>query len=135
MTDITGVINHSSLVLHLIWSSCYTTGCSCPTHQSSETSPAHQLPSAWWKHTRLCLHYFSDISFEQLVKTFFTTFLPDSLQFAFRPNRSTDDTISRPSTPPSPTWTRGYVNMLFIDCSSPFNSIVLQGWLVVQLML
>ena len=50
----------------------------------------------------------------------------DPLQFAYRPNRSTNDAISIAllhSTLPFPTWTKG-TSMLFIDYSSAFNTIV-----------
>ncbi|KAI3377806.1 hypothetical protein L3Q82_008949, partial [Scortum barcoo] len=49
--------------------------------------------------------------FERLVKSFITSSIPDSLdplQFAYRPNRSTEDAIALTlHTLPSPTWTRG----------------------------
>ena len=46
--------------------------------------------------------------FERLVKDHITSTLPDTLdplQFAYRPNRSTDDAIA--ITLPYPIWTRG----------------------------
>ena len=57
-----------------------------------------------------------------------TTIIPetlDPLQFAYRPNRSTDDAISIAlHTVVSPLdKTRPYVGMLFIDYSSAFNTI------------
>ena len=48
--------------------------------------------------------------FERLIKTFIPSSLfvtLDPLQFAYRPNRSTDDTIAHISTLPSPTYTPG----------------------------
>jgi gmma-aminobutyric acid receptor subunit gamma/cGMP-dependent protein kinase 2 len=67
--------------------------------------------------------------FERLVKDHITSTLPvtlDTLQFVYRPNRSTDDAIAitlhiaishlnKRNT---------YVRMLFIDYSSEFNTIV-----------
>jgi hypothetical protein len=67
--------------------------------------------------------------FERLVMAHINSILPDildSLQFAYRPNRSTDDVISialhtalchldKSNT---------YVRILFIDFSSAFNTIV-----------
>ena len=57
--------------------------------------------------------------FESLVKDHITSTLPDTrdpLQFAYRPNRSTDLThLDKRNT---------YVRMLFNDCSSAFNTIV-----------
>ena len=66
--------------------------------------------------------------FERLVKDHITSTLPDTLdplQFAYRPNRSTDDAIAitlhialshldKRNT---------YLRMLFIDYSSAFNTI------------
>ncbi len=67
--------------------------------------------------------------FEWLVKTFITSPLPDSgdtLQFAYRPNRSTDDAIARTlhSTVSHLDQRNTYVRMLFIDYSSALNTIV-----------
>ncbi|KAI3374832.1 hypothetical protein L3Q82_021368, partial [Scortum barcoo] len=69
--------------------------------------------------------------FERLVKPFITSSLPDSLdplQFACRPNRSTEDAIALTlHTAPSHLDQRdtyAYVRMLFIDYSSAFNTIV-----------
>jgi hypothetical protein len=66
--------------------------------------------------------------FERLVMAHINTIIPGTLyplQFAYRPNRSTDDAISialhtalfhldKRNT---------YVTMLLTDCSSPFNTI------------
>ena len=64
--------------------------------------------------------------FERIVKDHITSTLPvtlDPLQFAYRPNRSTDDAIA--ITLPYPIWKRGIsVRMLLIDYSSVFNTIV-----------
>uniref|UniRef100_A0A8L0DJB6 Reverse transcriptase domain-containing protein n=1 Tax=Oncorhynchus mykiss TaxID=8022 RepID=A0A8L0DJB6_ONCMY len=67
--------------------------------------------------------------FERLVKDHITSTLPDtldSLQFAYRPNRSTDDAISTTlHTALTHLGKRNtYVRMLFIDYSSAFNTIV-----------
>ncbi|KAI3368571.1 hypothetical protein L3Q82_025395, partial [Scortum barcoo] len=67
--------------------------------------------------------------FERLVKSFITSSIPDSLdplQFAYRPNRSTEDAISLTlHTALSHLDQRDtYVRMLFIDYSSAFNTIV-----------
>jgi hypothetical protein len=67
--------------------------------------------------------------FERLVMAHINSILPetlDPLQFAYRPNRSTDDTISITlHTALSPLDKRNtYVRMLFIDFSSAFNTIV-----------
>ncbi len=51
----------------------------------------------------------------------------DPLQFAYRPNRSTDDAISQVTAllPHTYDITNGnYVRLLFIDYSSAFNTIV-----------
>ncbi|KAI3376661.1 hypothetical protein L3Q82_016480, partial [Scortum barcoo] len=67
--------------------------------------------------------------FERLVKSFITSSIPDSLdplQFAYRPNRSTEDAIALTlHTALSHLDQRDtYVRMLFIDYSSVFNTIV-----------
>ncbi|KAI3367377.1 hypothetical protein L3Q82_026182 [Scortum barcoo] len=67
--------------------------------------------------------------FERLVKSFITSSIPDSLdplQFAYRPNRSTEDAITLTlHTALSHLDQRDtYVRMLFIDYSSAFNTIV-----------
>ena len=67
--------------------------------------------------------------FERLVKDHITFTLPatlDPLQFAFHPNRSTDNTIAITlHTALSHLDKRNtYVRMLFIDYSSAFNTIV-----------
>ncbi|KAI3356900.1 hypothetical protein L3Q82_003544 [Scortum barcoo] len=66
--------------------------------------------------------------FERLVKLFITSSIPDSLdplQFAYRPNRSTEDAIALTlHTALSHLDQRDtYVRMLFIDYSSAFNTI------------
>ena len=58
-----------------------------------------------------------------------TTIVPDTLdplQFAYRPNRSTDDTITVTVHTALSHLEKGntYVRMLFIDYSSAFNTIV-----------
>ncbi|KAI3354907.1 hypothetical protein L3Q82_004701 [Scortum barcoo] len=68
--------------------------------------------------------------FEWLVKSFITSSIPDSLdplQFAYRPNRSTEDAIAL--TLHTAAFSHldqrdTYVRMLFIDYSSAFNTIV-----------
>ena len=67
--------------------------------------------------------------FEKQVKDHITSTLPDTvdpLQFAYRPNRSTDDAIAIAlHTALSHLDKRNiYVRMLFIDYSSAFNTIV-----------
>ncbi|CDQ89637.1 unnamed protein product, partial [Oncorhynchus mykiss] len=67
--------------------------------------------------------------FARLVKDHITSTLPntlDPLQFAYRPNRSTDDAISTTlHTALTHLDKRNtYVRMLFIDYSSAFNTIV-----------
>ena len=63
--------------------------------------------------------------FERLVKDHITS-TQDPLQFAFRPNRSTDNAISTTlHTALSHLDERNtYVRMLFIDYSSAFNTLV-----------
>ncbi|KAI4902020.1 hypothetical protein NFI96_031466, partial [Prochilodus magdalenae] len=69
--------------------------------------------------------------FERLVKDHITSTLPSTfylLQFAYRPNRSTDDAISS-SLHLSLTHLENknsYVRMLFIDFSSVFNTVIPQ---------
>ena len=67
--------------------------------------------------------------FERLVMAHINTIIPetlDSLQFAYRPNRPTDDAISIAlNTALSHLDKRNtYVRMLFIDYSSAFNTIM-----------
>ena len=67
--------------------------------------------------------------FERLVMAHINTIIPetlDSLQFAYRPNRSTDDaiSISLPTALSHLDKRNTYVRMLFIDYSSAFNTIV-----------
>ena len=67
--------------------------------------------------------------FERLVKDHITSTLPDTLdplQFAYRPNRSTDDTFSITlHTALTHLDERNtYVRMLFINYSSAFNTIL-----------
>jgi len=69
--------------------------------------------------------------FERLIKDNICAFLPpsmDPLQFAYRPNRSTDDAVSQvihSSLCHLDSRKGGYVRRLFIDFSSAFNTIVL----------
>ncbi len=59
--------------------------------------------------------------FERLLKKHICSSIPvtlDPLQFAYRPNRSTDDAISQV------LHYGNYVRLLFIDYSSAFNTIV-----------
>ena len=65
--------------------------------------------------------------FERLVKDHITSTLPDTLdplQFAYRPNRSTDDAITLHTALTHLDKRNTYVRMLFIDYSSAFNYIV-----------
>ena len=67
--------------------------------------------------------------FERLVMAYINTIIPetlDPLQFAYRPNRSTDDAISIAlHTALSHLDKRNtYLRMLFTDYSSEFNTIV-----------
>ncbi|CDQ59754.1 unnamed protein product [Oncorhynchus mykiss] len=65
--------------------------------------------------------------FERLVKHHITFTLPDTLvplQFAYRPNRSTDDAITLHTALTHLDKRNTYVRMLFIDYSSAFNTIV-----------
>jgi hypothetical protein len=65
--------------------------------------------------------------FEKLVKDHITSTLPDTLdtlQFAYRPNRSTDDAITLHTALTHLDKRNTYVRMLFIDYSSAFNTIV-----------
>ncbi len=68
--------------------------------------------------------------FERLVKNHICSSIPatlDPLQFAYRPNRSTDDAISQvlhPSLSHIDSKNGNYVKLLFIDYSSAFNTIV-----------
>ncbi|KAI4901822.1 hypothetical protein NFI96_010215 [Prochilodus magdalenae] len=69
--------------------------------------------------------------FERLVMRHIKTLLPpslDPLQFAYHPNRSTDDTISTTLHLPLTHLDNRdtYVRMLFIDFSSAFNTIIPQ---------
>ncbi len=68
--------------------------------------------------------------FERLVKSHICSSIPvtlDPLQFAYRPNRSTDDAISHvlhSSLTHIDSNNGNYVRLLFIDYSSAFNTIV-----------
>ncbi len=68
--------------------------------------------------------------FERLLKKHICSFIPitlDPLQFAYRPNRSTDDAISQvlhSSLTHIDSKNGNYVRLLFIDYSSAFNTIV-----------
>jgi hypothetical protein len=67
--------------------------------------------------------------FEGLVKAHINTIIPgslDPLQFAYHPNRSTDDAVSIALHTALSHLDRmnTYVRMLFIDYSSDFNTIV-----------
>ncbi|KAI5620952.1 dynamin-2 isoform X6 [Silurus asotus] len=67
--------------------------------------------------------------FERLVRDFITASLPDTLdplQFTYRQNRSTEDTISHLHTTMShlDNRNRNYTKMLFVDYSSEFNTII-----------
>ncbi len=68
--------------------------------------------------------------FERLLKKHICSSIPatlDPLQFAYRPNRSTDDAISQvlhSSLTHIDSMNGNYVRLLFIDYSSAFNTIV-----------
>ncbi len=68
--------------------------------------------------------------FERLLKNHIFSSMPatlDPLQFAYRPNRSTDDAISQvlhSSLTHIDSKNGKYVRLLFIDYSSAFNTIV-----------
>ncbi len=68
--------------------------------------------------------------FERLVKSHISSSIPvtlDPLQFAYRPNRSTDDAISHilhSSITHIDSSNGNYARLLFIDYSSAFNTIV-----------
>ncbi len=68
--------------------------------------------------------------FERLVKSHICSSIPvtlDPLQFAYRPNRSTDDAISHilhSSLKHIDSSNGNYARLLFIDYSSAFNTIV-----------
>ncbi len=68
--------------------------------------------------------------FERLVKNYICSSIPDTLdplQFAYHPNRSTDDAISHilhSSLTHIDSKNGNYVRLLFIDYSSAFNTIV-----------
>ncbi len=68
--------------------------------------------------------------FERLLKNHICSSIPvtlDPLQFAYRPNRSTDDAISHDlhsSLTHIDSKNGNYVRLLFIDYSSAFNTIV-----------
>ncbi len=68
--------------------------------------------------------------FERLLKKHICFFIPatlDPLQFAYRPNRSTDDAISQvlhSSLTHIDSKNGNYIRLLFIDYSSAFNTIV-----------
>ncbi len=68
--------------------------------------------------------------FERLVKNHICSSIPvtlDPLQFAYHPNRSTDDTISHvlhSSLTQIDSKNGNYVRLLFIDYSSAFNTLV-----------
>ena len=67
--------------------------------------------------------------FERLIKTFIPSSLfvtLDPLQFAYHPNRSTDDAIAHilhTTLSHLDSWKGAYVRLLFIDYSSAFNTI------------
>ncbi len=67
--------------------------------------------------------------FERLLKKHICSSIPatlDPLQFAYRPNRSTDDAISQvlhSSLTHTDSKNGNYVRLLFIDYSSAFNTI------------
>ncbi len=85
-----------------------------------------------------CLNYYRPVAltstvmkvFERLLKKHICSSIPailDPLQFAYRPNRSTDDAISQvlhSSLTHIESTNGNYVRLLFIDYSSAFNTIV-----------
>ncbi len=87
-------------------------------------------PLAWMTIVQLPSHQQSLMFFERLLKNHICSSIPatlDPLQFAYRPNRSTDDTISQvlhTSLTHTDIKNGNYVRLLFIDYSSAFNTIV-----------
>ncbi len=85
-----------------------------------------------------CLHDYRHVAltstvmkvFERLLKKHICSSIPatlDPLQFAYRPNRSTDDAISQvmhSSLTHIDSKNGNYVRLLFIDYSSAFNTII-----------
>ena len=65
--------------------------------------------------------------FERMVMAHINTNIPetiDPLQFAYRPNRFTEDAIANHTSLSHLDKRNTYVRMLFIDYSSAFNTIV-----------
>ncbi len=87
-------------------------------------------PLAWMTIVQLPLHRTVMKVFERLLKKHICSSIPatlDPLQFAYRPNRSTDDAISQvlhSSLTHIDSKNGNYVRLLFIDYSSAFNTIV-----------
>ncbi len=87
-------------------------------------------PLAWMTIVQLPSHQQSWRFFERLLKKHICSSIPatlDPLQFAYRPNRSTDDAISQvlhSSLTHIDSKNGNYVRLLFIDYSSAFNTIV-----------
>ncbi len=87
-------------------------------------------PLAWMTIVQLPSHQQSWRFLRRLLKKHICTSIPatlDPLQFAYRPNRSTDDAISQvlhSSLTHIDSKNGNYVRLLFIDYSSAFNTIV-----------
>ncbi len=93
--------------------------------------PKKSSPSCFNDYLPLALTPILMKCFEQLVMHHIKSVLPPSLdpfQFAYRSNRSTDDTIATALHPALTHLDKkdSYVRMLFIDFSSAFNTIIPQ---------
>ncbi len=92
--------------------------------------PKNSKPSCLNDHRPVALTSTVMKVFERLLKKHICSSIPatlDPLQFAYRPNRSTDDAISQvlhSSLTHIDSKNGNYVRLLFIDYSSAFNTIV-----------
>ncbi len=92
--------------------------------------PKNNKPSCLNDYRPVALTYIVMKVFERLVKRNISSSIPvtlDPLQFAYRPNRSTDDAISHilhSSLTHIDSRNGNYARLLFIDYSSAFNTIV-----------
>ncbi len=92
--------------------------------------PKNSKPSCLNDYRRVALTSIVMKVFERLLKNHISSSIPiilDPLQFAYRPNRSTDDAISQVlhfSLTHIDSKNGNYVRLLFIDYSSAFNTIV-----------
>ncbi len=110
-----------------------------PIPQRARADEELTCPLAWWRNSEpSCLNDYRPVAltstvmkvFERLLKKHICSSIPatlDPLQFAYRPNRSTDDAISQvlhSSLTHIDSKNGNYVRLLFIDYSSAFNTIV-----------